>query len=144
MPSIRSYMIASIPGDGIGVEVVEQTLRVLRTLESLHGSFVLQFEHFDWSTNTFLKRGEYIPGDAWPLLKACDAILFGAVGSPSKTILSIHKMTIWYLRRSTHVTHRCCRRCITLEPDSPASEEGEYQRPVHDTQGPRFNANVES
>lgn len=84
MPSIRTHTIASIPGDGIGIEVIEQTLKVLDTLESLDKSFTLQFEHIDWSSDKYLRTGEYIPVDAWPQLKACDAILFGAVGSTSK------------------------------------------------------------
>ncbi|OIW32328.1 tartrate dehydrogenase [Coniochaeta ligniaria NRRL 30616] len=81
-PQKRTYRIASIPGDGIGVEVIEQTVKVLRTMEDLFGSFTLDIDMLDWSSDRYLEKGEYIPADAWPKLRASDAILFGAVGSP--------------------------------------------------------------
>lgn len=84
MSRIPTYKIVSIPGDGIGIEVIEQTLKVLQALESLHRSFKLEFEHLDSSSERYLATGEYIPTNAWSKLNACDAILFGAVGSPSK------------------------------------------------------------
>ena len=80
--SIRRYTIASIPGDGIGIEVVEQAIKVLRAIEALFRSFTLDIETLDWSSKRYLEKGEYIPADGWQKLKASDAILFGAVGSP--------------------------------------------------------------
>jgi isocitrate/isopropylmalate dehydrogenase len=35
----RTYKIASIPGDGIGVEVIAQAIKVLRAIEALLNSF---------------------------------------------------------------------------------------------------------
>lgn len=78
----RTHKIASIPGDGIGIEVIEQTIKVLRTIEGLFNSFTLDIDTLDWSSKRYLEQGEYIPTDGWQKLKASDAILFGAVGSP--------------------------------------------------------------
>jgi isocitrate/isopropylmalate dehydrogenase len=78
----RTYKIASIPGDGIGVEVIAQAIKVLRAIEALLNSFTLDIETLDWSSKRYLEQGEYIPVDGWQRLKLNDAILFGAVGSP--------------------------------------------------------------
>jgi hypothetical protein len=78
----RLYNIASIPGDGIGIEVIEQTIRVLRKLEEILQTFSLHFEDIDWSSERYKKLGEYIPRGGLETLKRYDAILFGAVGSP--------------------------------------------------------------
>ncbi|EPE08047.1 tartrate dehydrogenase [Ophiostoma piceae UAMH 11346] len=77
-----THKIASIPGDGIGIEVIEQTVRVLRTIEGLFQSFKLDINTLDWSSKKFLETGTYIPDDGWDVLEGSDAILFGAVGSP--------------------------------------------------------------
>ena len=79
-----TYKIASIPADGIGPEVISAGIIVLRKLASTLGSFDLQFENFDWSSDTYKKTGKYLPDDALQTLKKFDAILFGAVGAPGE------------------------------------------------------------
>ncbi len=78
----RTYRIASIPGDGIGIEVIAQTIKVLQAIETLFSSFNLEIDTLDWSSKRYLEQGEYIPADGWQRLRLSDAILFGAVGSP--------------------------------------------------------------
>ncbi|KAJ9150906.1 Tartrate dehydrogenase [Pleurostoma richardsiae] len=78
----RRHRIASIPGDGIGKEVVEETVKVLRAVETLFNSFSLDIDTLDWSSERYLELGEYIPRDGWQKLGQVNAILFGAVGSP--------------------------------------------------------------
>lgn len=78
----KTYHIASIPGDGIGVEVTEQAIRVLKRVQELFGTFALEFQHFGWSSESYRQTGEYIPVGGLETLKTYDAILFGAVGSP--------------------------------------------------------------
>ncbi|HDS1734391.1 MULTISPECIES: tartrate dehydrogenase [Pseudomonas] len=75
------YKIAAIPGDGIGVEVIAAGVEVLKALAAKRGSFSLDFEHFDWSSERYLAEGQYIPEGGLQALKAFDAIFFGAVGS---------------------------------------------------------------
>ena len=79
-----TYKIASIPADGIGPEVISAGITVLKKLASTLGTFKLQFENFDWSSETYKKTGKYLPDDALTTLKKFDAILFGAVGAPGK------------------------------------------------------------
>jgi len=78
---MKSYRIASIPGDGIGKEVIAAGLEVLNVLAEKE-NFKLEIEAFDWSSERYLKTGAYIPEGGLERLKAFDAIFFGAVGSP--------------------------------------------------------------
>ena len=48
---MKTYKIASIPGDGIGVEVVDAGLRVLQALTERAGKFQFDVTHFDWGTD---------------------------------------------------------------------------------------------
>jgi tartrate dehydrogenase/decarboxylase/D-malate dehydrogenase len=90
---LKTYRIASIPGDGIGKEVIAAGVDVLQSLAKLE-SFQLQFEHFDWSSERYLKTGAYIPEGGLEKLKAFDAIFFGAVGSPDVP----DHISLWGLR----------------------------------------------
>jgi len=88
---LKTYRIASIPGDGIGTEVIPAGIEVL---EKLAGPFGLEFEHFDWSSRRYLETGAYIPDGGLDKLKAFDAIFFGAVGAPDVP----DHVSLWELR----------------------------------------------
>jgi tartrate dehydrogenase/decarboxylase/D-malate dehydrogenase len=90
---VKSYRIASIPGDGIGNEVVPAGIDVLAALASKEG-FELKFESFDWSSARYKKTGAYIPDGGLDRLKTFDAILFGAVGAPDVP----DHVSLWGLR----------------------------------------------
>ena len=79
---MKSYRIASIPGDGIGIEVIAEGEKVLAELARRDGGFALEFTGFDWSSERYLTCGAYMPDDALAQLRSFDAIFFGAVGSP--------------------------------------------------------------
>ncbi|OAP55632.1 tartrate dehydrogenase [Fonsecaea erecta] len=81
-PSSTEYKIASIPADGIGPEVISAGIQVLHTLSQAFASkFTFAITHFDWSSDTYLKTGRYVPeGGLDALRRGFDAILFGAVG----------------------------------------------------------------
>jgi tartrate dehydrogenase/decarboxylase / D-malate dehydrogenase len=91
---IRTHRIAAIPGDGIGVEVVAAGLEVLEALAERDGSFRVDVEHFDWSTDRYKKTGAFMPAGGADLLRDFDAILFGAVGAPDVP----DHLTLWGLR----------------------------------------------
>jgi tartrate dehydrogenase len=75
------YKIASIPADGIGPEVISAGIQVLQSLsKAFESSFTFDFTHFDWSSDTYLQTGRYIPEGGLDELRKHDAILFGAVG----------------------------------------------------------------
>ncbi|HLX81048.1 MAG TPA: tartrate dehydrogenase [Burkholderiales bacterium] len=90
---MKSYRIASIPGDGIGKEVIAAGVEVLQALAKLE-AFQLDFEHFDWSSERFLRTGAYIPDGGLEKLRTFDAIFFGAVGSPDVP----DHVSLWGLR----------------------------------------------
>jgi len=90
---MKSYKIAAIPGDGIGREVISAGIDVLQALCKVE-SLQMTFEHFDWSSERYLKTGAYIPEGGLEKLKAFDAIFFGAVGSPDVP----DHVSLWGLR----------------------------------------------
>src|ERR1041384_3594201 len=74
--------IAVIPGDGIGVDVTRESMRVLRRVNEVF-SAGLEFVEFDWSADKYLKEGGTLPAGALDMLrKDFAAILFGAIGDP--------------------------------------------------------------
>jgi isocitrate/isopropylmalate dehydrogenase len=81
-----SYKIASIPGDGIGPEVISAGIKVLEKLAATINTFDLDFTHFEWSSKYYREHGRYLPDDALDQMKKFDAILFGAVGAPGRRI----------------------------------------------------------
>ena len=78
---MHKYNIAVIPGDGIGKEVVPEGIRVLETVGH---RFNIEFvwAHFDWSCETYVKKGHMMPEDGIDELRDRDAIYLGAVGFP--------------------------------------------------------------
>ena len=76
------YKIASIPGDGIGPEVIGEGIKVLNAAAELDGGFRFAFTDFPWGCQYYLKTGEMMPADGMDILSGFDAILLGAVGFP--------------------------------------------------------------
>ena len=70
--------LAVIPGDGIGIEVTEQALRVLDAV--VPG---VDTEHYDLGAARWHRTGEVLPDSVLDEIRGCDAILLGAVGDPS-------------------------------------------------------------
>jgi len=74
--------IAVIPGDGIGVEVTGEALKVLRAAASAFGR-TLEFEMLPWSADYYLQSGVTIPPNGYAMLRDdFDAIFIGALGDP--------------------------------------------------------------
>lgn len=76
-----SYEIATIPGDGIGPEVVEATLPLFEEVAKNHG-IEIEFTKYDWGSDRYLEEGAMMPEDALDRIEGSDAILLGAVGHP--------------------------------------------------------------
>jgi tartrate dehydrogenase/decarboxylase / D-malate dehydrogenase len=80
----KTHKIAVIAGDGIGVEVMPEGLKVMEAACSKYG-ISLQFDHFDFSSyNYYEKHGKMLPDDWKAQIGGHDAIYFGAVGWPEK------------------------------------------------------------
>ncbi|MFD1414523.1 tartrate dehydrogenase [Oceanobacillus jeddahense] len=78
---MKKLKIASIPGDGIGREVVPAAEDVLHTVAEIHGGLSFEFTNFPYSCEYYLEHGEMIPEDGLERLKDFHAIFLGAVGN---------------------------------------------------------------
>lgn len=72
-----TYKICVLPGDGIGPEVVENTIRMLKTLP-VEFDFTYGEIGYDYYKNT----GNSLPDETLEKVKTADATLFGAVTTP--------------------------------------------------------------
>jgi 3-isopropylmalate dehydrogenase len=79
-------LVALLPGDGIGPEVVAQAKRVLDAL-CIPG---LTYEEAPVGGAAYHAAGHPLPAETLELAKRADAILFGAVGDPSCDALDRH------------------------------------------------------
>jgi 3-isopropylmalate dehydrogenase len=73
--------IAVIPGDGIGVEVTAEAVKVLRAVAEV-SAFELELESLPWSADYYLQTGVTIPPNGYALLQEFDAVFIGALGDP--------------------------------------------------------------
>ena len=74
--------IAIIPGDGIGLEVTREAVRVLETAARIH-DLDLELVHWDLGADRFLETGMTITDEEFAsLANDHDAILLGALGDP--------------------------------------------------------------
>ena len=92
-----SKKIAVLPGDGIGPEIVEQAVKVLKAL-----GCDFEMEYADVGGVAYADHGHPLPEATLKLAKESDAILFGAVGDfkydhlerhlrPEQAILGLRK-----------------------------------------------------
>lgn len=85
---MKTYEIALIPGDGIGVDVTETAMKIVQKTAKVEGFAVANTE-FPWSCETYLETGAMMPEDGIETLRAFDAIFLGAVGWPAKVADSV-------------------------------------------------------
>src|SRR4051812_39424642 len=89
--------IAILPGDGIGPEIIDEAVKVLRALE-----LPFEMESADVGGTAYANHGHPLPEATLALAKAADAVLFGAVGDyqydkldrplrPEQAILGLRK-----------------------------------------------------
>jgi len=60
---MKAYQIAVIPGDGIGVDTIQEAVATLEVLCDVHGGLGLSFDWFPWGCSYYLEHGEMMPGD---------------------------------------------------------------------------------
>ena len=78
----RAVRIAVVPGDGIGVDVTREALKVLETIRRLR-SLSIETVSFPWSAEHYLKTGDSVPQGAFEdLASHYDAVFMGAFGDP--------------------------------------------------------------
>jgi 3-isopropylmalate dehydrogenase len=119
--------ITVLPGDGIGVEVTRQAVRVLRALADL--------QRYDFRFRTELIGGAAIRETGVPLpqptLEAClgsDAVLLGAVGGPEfdslpperkpeSGLLALRRELCAFANLRPAASHRAIENCSPLRPE---------------------------
>jgi tartrate dehydrogenase/decarboxylase/D-malate dehydrogenase len=79
---MQEYKVAVIAGDGIGPEVLEEGIKVLKKVAEADSSFKVKFTKFPWGCEYYLKNGKMMDDDGMDKLKGFDAIYLGAVGYP--------------------------------------------------------------
>jgi 3-isopropylmalate dehydrogenase len=73
--------IAVIPGDGIGIDVTAEAVKVIRAVGEVFGR-TLQLEMLPYGADHYLKTGVSLPPDGYATLRQFDAIFIGALGDP--------------------------------------------------------------
>lgn len=91
---MKTYRIATIPGDGIGKEVIPAGREVLAALAAARGGFAFEFTDFGWGGDWYRAHGVMMPEDGLDALRPMDGILFGSAGDPD---IPDH-VTLWGLR----------------------------------------------
>jgi len=74
--------IAIIPGDGIGIDVTHEAMKVLEVIQNTY-NLPLDVKHFDYGADRYLKDGTTMPEDqVEDFRNNYDAVFIGALGDP--------------------------------------------------------------
>ncbi len=82
MANPHSFNVVVLPGDGIGPEVMEPCLDLLRAASDRVGGFSLTFETYSAGAETYRDTGAALPDATLEAARNADAILLGAMGLP--------------------------------------------------------------
>ncbi len=78
---MKTYKIAVYAGDGIGLEVTAEAIKVLNAVAQEFG-FKLDLVHFPWGHRYWKEKGKIVPDDYLKMLEDFPVIFLGAVGDP--------------------------------------------------------------
>lgn len=81
--SSQTFDIAVLPGDGIGVDVTAEAVRVLQAVSARMDSVRFEFREFSVGAGEYLKNGDPLPAAAFDACRKSHAVLLGAMGLPS-------------------------------------------------------------
>jgi 3-isopropylmalate dehydrogenase len=76
-----NYVIAHVPGDGIGPEVTQVARTCVDAVAARRG-FGVEWRPYSLGAKHYLQTGDVLPDSALNELRKTDAVLLGAVGSP--------------------------------------------------------------
>jgi 3-isopropylmalate dehydrogenase len=76
------FNIAILPGDGIGVDVTAEAVKVLQALEPKLDGVKFAFHQYSVGAGEFLRHGDPLPAEAFTACRQADAVLLGAMGLP--------------------------------------------------------------
>jgi isopropylmalate/isohomocitrate dehydrogenase-like protein len=83
----RRHKIAVIPGDGIGPEVIDAAVVVLRELMRADPDLKLELTRGDVGEPAYKKYGNPLPEVSLKLIRESKAVLFGAVGELATSVV---------------------------------------------------------
>lgn len=123
----NSYRIVVLPGDGIGPEIVEEALKVLKAVAELDG-FELEFEHHHIGGTAIDLAGTPLSESTVDACRNADAVLLGAVGGPKwdanppelrpeKGLLGIRKALQLYTNLRPVKLHPALLDASSLKPE---------------------------
>ncbi|MDP6667275.1 MAG: 3-isopropylmalate dehydrogenase [Dehalococcoidia bacterium] len=78
---MATHKIAIVKGDGIGVDVVTEGMKVLDALAPKHG-ITWEYTEFPWGSDYYFEHGEMMPPTSLDTLTEFNAVFLGAVGHP--------------------------------------------------------------
>ena len=122
---MSKHSIAVIKGDGIGVDVVDEALKVLHALAGRHG-IEWEFVEFPWSSEYYFEHGEMMPSDGVEQLRSFDAIFLGAVGHPEVQDHITLNGLLLPIRAHLTSTRAFVRRFLLPGVDSPLKDVNPY------------------
>ncbi|HEY3297461.1 MAG TPA: tartrate dehydrogenase [Armatimonadota bacterium] len=117
----NEYNIAIYPGDGIGIEVTSEAVKVLRAAEKRFG-FTLKLTEFDWGSRYWQATGKIAPEGFLEILRPFDAVFLGAVGDPAN--LPDHVTLIPLISMRQNFDQYACIRPAKLFPGVKTPLEG--------------------
>ena len=127
---MSEYKIATIPGDGIGPEVIAETVKVLEKIGKLYGH-TFNFTEVLAGGIAIDKTGEPLPQETIDICKASDAVLLGAVGGwqwdtlpghmrPERALLGLRGALGLYANLRPALLHDALKDACPLRPDIAA------------------------
>ena len=121
------YTIATIPGDGIGPEVIDATIKVLDKVSQLYEH---EFKYTEVLAGGIAidKTGEPLPQNTIDICKKSDAVLLGAVGGwqwdtlpgdkrPERALLGLRGELGLFANLRPALLHESLRSACPLRPD---------------------------
>jgi 3-isopropylmalate dehydrogenase len=78
-----AYNIAVLPGDGVGMEVMAEGVRVLQAVEAHLSGVEFKLAEHPVGAAEYLRNGSPLPEASFLACKKADAVLLGAMGLPS-------------------------------------------------------------
>ena len=82
----RRFQIAVLPGDGIGVDVTRETVRVLEAVAARGVGLAFDFQEHSVGAEEFLRSGDPLPPAAFEACRAADARPAGGDGAAGRPL----------------------------------------------------------
>lgn len=116
-------IIAIAKGDGVGPEVVQEGMKIMKLLEK-YSDFSFDFVETPLGGQVLKETGTNLPSKSFDLMKTSDAILFGAIGLPDLP-LGVAETAILKIRHglNQYVNLRPAKLYEPLRDKCPLKEE---------------------